>query len=113
MFGKKKEPEVKAPTAREILATRIIGELEQMTQVQSLIYKLPQEFWNAFGAFLIVELNPTYPQKGKKFCTYVDNIEDGKPAGKRRDLGQNNKPKDVADWIAQSEGAFGSLERYQ
>jgi hypothetical protein len=113
MLGKKKEPVVKAPTPREILAARIAGELEQMVQGQSLVYKLPQEFWKHFGGFIIVELNSTYPGKGKKYCTYVDYVEEGKPAGKRRDLGQNNKTKEIADWIAESEGPFGSLERYQ
>ena len=113
MFGKKKEPKVKEPSEKEILAARIANEVEQLTQGQSLIYKLPQDFWNGFAAFLIAEPNPTYPQKGKKYCMYTDKIEDGKPAGKRWIMGKTDKPKDIADWIVERHGYFGSVERYQ
>ena len=113
MFGKKKEPLVKEPTEKEIFAVRIASEVEQLGQGESLTYKLPEGYWSGFGAFLIAESNTLYPRKGKKYSIYVDKIKDGKPAGEKRRMDQNNNPRNIADWIADCHGYFGPVERYQ
>jgi hypothetical protein len=116
MFGKKKEEgkgKVKEPTRRELLVGRIASEVEQLTPGQSLIYKLPKFYWGAFGAFLIAELNPTYPQEGKKYCIYTDKIADDKPTDKKVSMGQMDKPKQIAEWIADRDNIQGLIERYQ
>lgn len=102
MFGKKKnEPE---PSPRDAAMNRFALEVEQLTQGQSLIYKLPEFYWSGFAAFLMVDLNPSYPQKGRKYIMSTDGIADGKPAGLKKRLSDSNKPKDVADWVVQRKG---------
>jgi len=104
MFGKKKEPKVKGPSPREILMNRIVGEVEQLAPGQSLIYKLPELYWSGFAAFLIVELNPSYPEKGRKYIMSRDTIADGKPAGQKNRVMESNMPRDFADWVAEKSG---------
>ncbi len=113
MSGIKKEEKVKEQTKRQLMVGRIASEVEQLTPGQSLIYKLPEFYWDGFAAFLIAEPNPTYPQKGKKYCMYTDKIVDGKPAGKKASMGQSDKPKGIAEWMADRDGFKGSIERYQ
>jgi hypothetical protein len=111
MFGKKKEEKVKEPSRRDILAARIAGEVEQLQPGQMLAYRLPEFFWGGYAAFFMAELNPTYPQKGKKYVACIDQINDGKPAGKKSVAWQTDKPLEIGSWIAEREGEYGSVER--
>lgn len=104
MFGKKKEPKVKEPSQKEILMTRISDEVEQLASGQALIYRLPEFYWNGFAAFLMAELNPSYPEKGKKYILSKDKIEDGKPAGAKTRAFESDKPRDFADWVVSRNG---------
>lgn len=104
MFGKKKEPKTKELSLREVASNRITSEVEQLAPGQALIYKLPELYWSGFAAFLMVKLNPSYPQAGKKYILYTDGIVDGKPTGKKGFSFQSNKPKDYADWVAERSG---------
>ncbi len=113
MSGIKKEEKVKEQTKRQLMVGRIASEVEQLTPGQSLIYKLPEFYWDGFAAFLIAEPNPTYPQKGKKYCMYTDKIADGKLAGRKVNMGQTDKSKQIAEWMADRDGFKGSIERYQ
>ncbi len=113
MFGKKKEPRVKEPSPREILINRIEEEIEKLASGQTLIYKLPEFYWSGFAAFLMVDLNPSYPEKGKKYLMSTDKIADGKPAGQKIRAWDSNKARDGADWIATRDGFKGSIERFQ
>ncbi len=113
MFGKKKEVKVKETSHRDLLLDRIASEVEQLTQGQSLIYKLPEFYWSGFAAFLVAEPNPTYPQKGKKFTMHTDRIVDGKPAGNKGTIWQSDKPREIAQWMADRDAFRGSIERYQ
>ena len=113
-MGEKKEEKVKRLSERDIEANRIkedtdriIGEMEQLAPGQTLIYRLPEFYWSGFAAFLIAELNPSYPQKGRKFILSTDKIADGKPTGKKMRSFESNKPKDFAEWVSQRHG-----ERY-
>jgi len=105
MFGRNKKPKVKDPSPREILMNRIVGEVEQLAPGQSLIYKLPEFYWSRFAAFLIVELNPSHPERGKKYIMSTDKIADGKPAGEKNRVRDTNKPRDYADWVADKQNA--------
>jgi len=89
---------------KEMKKNRIISEVEQLAAGQSLIYKLPEFYWSGFGAFLIAELNPTHPEKGKKYILSSDKIADGKPAGAKNRARDTDKPKDYADWVLQFNG---------
>lgn len=104
MFGRKKEPKVKEPSPREILMNQIADEVQKLAPGQSLIYKLPELYWSGFAAFLIAELNPSYPKKGRKYIMYTDKIVDGKPAGRRGSGWQTNNPRDYADWVVSRDG---------
>jgi hypothetical protein len=113
VFGKKKEPEAKQPTAREILAARISDEIEQLQPGQILTYKLPEFYWGGYAAFFMAELNPLHPKKGKKYNACIDQIANGKIAGKKSIAWQTDKPLEIGEWISQRDGEYGSVERYQ
>jgi hypothetical protein len=87
----------------EKLMARIVGEVEQLTPGQSLIYKLPEYYWS-FAAFLICDINPEFPKKGKKYVLSTDSAVDGKPAGQKKRISEEKKAEEFADWVAQREG---------
>ncbi len=68
------------------------------------MYKLPEFYWSGFAAFLTVDMNPTYPQKGRRYIMSTDSIAEGKPAGQKKLLWDSNKARDVANWIVQRKG---------
>lgn len=114
MFRKKKDnhAKVKEPTPREILKNKITEEVETLTEGQAIIYQLP-EFYT-YSRFLIVELNPTYPQKGKKYLMFTDQMADGKPAGKRSYADSKNKASECADWVSEKDSdLYGHVKRFQ
>jgi len=47
----------------------------------------------------IVELNPDYPKKGKKYTIYTAGVVGREPAGNRQKLMGVDKPKEIAKWI--------------
>ncbi len=115
MFGRKKENQtkVKEPSPREIFVQRLVGEIESLAPGQVLTYQLPEFYWTGFAAFLIVEPNPTYPEKGKKYLMCTDKIADGKPAGRKIVTCGTDKAKDAAQWIADRDGQWGSVTRFE
>jgi hypothetical protein len=115
MFGKKKDKQaqVKLPTPREILMDKITKEVEVLTQGQAVIYQLP-EFY-VFARFLGVEANPTFPQKGKKYCMFTyGQMAGGKPAGQKSIINKTNNARDYADWVADRDNdQYGHVKRFQ
>jgi hypothetical protein len=114
MFWKKKDnqPKVKEPTPYEILVKKIAEEVETLTKGQAIIYQIP-EFYS-FARFLGVELNPTYPQKGKKYLMFTDQMADGKPTGKRSYADSTNKATEFGQYVAERDGdKYGHVIRYQ
>lgn len=112
MFGKKKESDKKEQDPREIIKNRIVEELQQLEPGQHLVYKKPEFFrTGGFGEFAVAELNPLYPEKGKKYLFYNDNIANGKLAGQTGPKFQNNNPAEVARWIADF-SYRGTVERF-
>lgn len=108
MFGRKKEEgkvKIKEPSPTELKKRRIAEEIEKLSPRQTLIYRLPELYWSSFAGFFIVEANPDYPQKGKRFLMSTDMaVEGGKPAGKKRHLWESDKPQQVADWVGDRDG---------
>ena len=108
MFWKKKpatgepsKPEVKKLSPKEI----IINQIEQIGPERSLTYQLAEYLIDRFA---IVELNPEYPAKGRKYIVSTGEIVDGKPAVKKGRIWDSNKAKDLASWILAREGVLFS-----
>jgi len=93
------KPKVKQLSPKEI----IINQIEQIGPVQSLTYQLAEYLMDRFA---IVELNPEYPGKGRKYIVSSDRMVDGKPAGQKTRLWDSSKPKDVASWILEKNGVL-------
>lgn len=101
-WGKKStEPREKKLSPKEV----IINKIEQLTPGQALCYKLPETYG---GGLAVVELNPQYPQKGKRYVMSTEELVDNKPSGKRRRLWDSDKPKDLAAWIIDRNGVLFS-----
>ena len=117
MFWKKKRAEAAPPTAEPAEAKAkvpkkpkakelspkgiIINQIEQLGPGQSVRYRLPDTFGDGLA---VVELNPQYPKKGKKYIVSTEKLVDDKPAGHRSRLWDSNNAKDVAGWIMERKG---------
>jgi len=114
MFWKKKQTEAKAmepkPQKTKKLSPKevMMNQIEQLSPGQSLTYQLPEFLWEGFAGFVVVELNPQYPGKGRKYVVMTDKMADGKPAGQKTRFWDSNKPKDVASWILEKNGELFS-----
>ncbi len=99
MFWKKKteEPKEKKLSPKEIM----MNQIEQLVPGQALSYKLPQTFG---GGLAVVELNPRYPEKGKKYAMCTEELADNNPTGKRMPIWYSDKPKELATWILDRNG---------
>jgi hypothetical protein len=84
--------------------SQVVAEMEQLASGQMLTYKLPELYWSNFAAFIIAELNPEYPKKGKKYNMFLDGIADGKPEGKKRRYYESNKPEEYAESVITRQG---------
>jgi len=104
MFGKGKDKKAKPASAREATTNTIIQEVEQLAPGQQLIYKLPELYASGFAAFLIAELNPSYPDKGKKYIYSTDKTLDGRPAGQKKRAWESDKPREYANWVVDRGG---------
>jgi|WetSurMetagenome_2_1015567.scaffolds.fasta_scaffold317114_2 hypothetical protein len=121
MFWKKKDnnPQTKKPTEqevlksqRELLKKQIMEETETLTKGQAIIYQL-SEFYS-FARFIGIEPNPTFPQKGKKYRMFTDEMVDGKPAGKKSYVDSTNNASVYADWVADKDSdKYGHVKRFQ
>jgi|WetSurMetagenome_2_1015567.scaffolds.fasta_scaffold189888_2 hypothetical protein len=101
------ENKLSAKEIKEENIKRIVSEVEQITPGQLLVYKVP-EYLGIMGAvFLIIELNYSYPGKGKKYVVSTDKMADGKPSGQRVRSFESNKPVEYANWVVDRIG-----ERY-
>lgn len=47
----------------------------------------------------VVQLNPDYPNKGKKYIMYTANVKDLEPVGTWQKFMEDNNPKSIAGWI--------------
>lgn len=95
------------------LMNKITREVEALNVGEAVIYQLPEFF--VFARFLGVELNPTFPKKGKKYILFsYRDITEGKPAGEKQDMNYTNKASDYADWVSNKDTeAWGHIKRFQ
>jgi hypothetical protein len=70
----------------------IVQKMEQLTDGQTLKFKIPQTFG---GGFAVIELNQN---KGKKYLLKLGNDEKVSP------YFDSDKPKDLAKWVAERMG---------
>jgi hypothetical protein len=97
---------------RETLKKQIIEEVESLTNGQTIIYQL-SEFYS-FARFLGVELNPAFPQKGKKYRMFSDEMAGGMPAGKKSYMDSTNNASGFAEWVADKDSdQYGHVKRFQ
>jgi len=125
MFGKKKQtvsavagippagagatpPETKVkPKKEKPLSPRDImaSKIEQLSAKETLKYKLPEVYG---GELAVVEMNPQYPQKGRKYMLGTERVLDGKPTGKIIHIWTTDQPRDIAKWIVERNGELFS-----
>jgi hypothetical protein len=70
----------------------IMGQVEQLSDGQSLKFKIPQTFG---GGIAVIELNKN---KGKKYLLKLGKDENVTP------YFDSDKPKDLAKWLADRQG---------
>jgi len=75
--------------------------IEQLIPGQILRFKIP-ETWG--GNFITVELNPQYPQTGRKYILSMENAVQGVPSGKRTIMYVSDKPVEIAASIIDRNG---------
>ena len=111
MFWKKKQTGAKAIEAKPQKVKKlspkaiIASKVEQLGPGESVTYRFAEVYG---GGLAVVELNPQYPEKGKKYFLSLEKIVNGKPEGKRDHLGNFNKPKELAGWILERGGELYS-----
>ena len=74
----------------------VMSEIEQLAPEQELKYFLPSTYGSRV---YIVELNPEYPKKGKKYVMSTQRVEDGKLVGEKTRSWDSDKPKAIVNWI--------------
>ena len=106
MFWKRKPAaeEPSKPKAKELSPKEIIiNQIEQIGAGQSLTYQLAEYLVDRFA---IVDLNPEYPGKGRKYIVSSDRMADGKLAGRKSRAWDSNNAKNIASWILEKEGVL-------
>lgn len=94
------------------IQTEILTEAEILSRIEAL--KEPGStvfFYMARGpahggplgmGAAVVELNPDFPNKQKKYKIYCADVVDMEPIGKGTYLWDSNKPKDITKWMKES-----------
>jgi len=111
MFWRKKAAEAGAPATKagpsEVKAKKLSPrdimrqQIGQLTAGDVLRYGLPETYG---GGLVIIEMNPKYPQKGRKYILSTEKLVDGKPTGKKSQLFDSNDPKGLANWVMERGG---------
>ena len=98
-----KEQEKLGP--REVILERI----EHIKPEEVLRYRLPEVYTGIYGGeFGVVQLNPEYPQRGKKYSFSMERLIDDKPSGRFTHIWDTNSPERLADWILERNGKYFS-----
>jgi len=97
------QEEAKAKAKKLAPYMSLANQIEQITPGQTLRYKIPEpEKWGC--GFLTVELNPQYPQKGRKYILSTENIVHGMPGGKKSIMYDSDKSIEIANSIHDRNG---------
>jgi hypothetical protein len=95
------EAKAKAKNLAPYLA--LADQIEQITPGQTLRYKIAEPgTWG--GGFVAVELNPQYPQKGRKYLLIIENSINGMPGGEKTTMYDTNNPVEVATSVVDRHG---------
>ena len=77
------------------------NDIEQLGPGEYRVYRL----LGASGLGLaVIELNPEYPVKGKKYSIKTERLVDDRPSGRRTKMWDSDKPRDIAKWIIEKRG---------
>ena len=109
MFWRKKQPTATAPEAKPQEAKTKVKKAKKLSPKEIMIKQFEEvtpgqvikfQLGEIYGSDLVtVELNPRYPDKGRKYSVGLGKIVDGQPVGKANRLWDSNKPKDIASWL--------------
>ena len=90
---------------REVIVERI----QQIEPEEVLRYRLPDVYTGIYGGeFGVIQLNPEYPRRGKKYSFSMERLVGDKPSGKFTHIWDTNSPERLADWILERNGKFFS-----
>jgi hypothetical protein len=78
---------------------KTIARMEELAPGKSLVYRLPEIYHGGIGAFAVIDLNPDFPRKGRKFVISSDKAENGNPKGQKIRHWDTNNPKQIIDWL--------------
>ena len=98
------KPHKAAP--KEVLA----GKIEQLAPGKTLRYKVAEpETWGC--NFISVDLNPHYPQKGKKYTFSREKMANGLPDGNKSSIYESDDAMQIANSIIERKGTpFATAE---
>jgi len=100
---KPEQEEAKAKAKKLAPSMSLANQIEQITPGQSLRYKIPEpEKWGC--GFLTVELNPQYPQKGRKYILSTENAVHGMPGGEKTIICDSDNSIEVATLVLERDG---------
>ena len=98
---KPEQEEAKAKAKKLAPYMALASRIEQLTSGQILRFKIP-ETWG--GDFISVELNPRYPQDGRKYILSMENSVHGMPGQKRTIMYVSDKSMEIAASIKDRNG---------
>ncbi len=98
---KPEQEEAKAKAKKLTPYMVLASHIEQLIPGQTLRYKIP-ETWG--GNFITVELNPQYPQKGRKYILSIEKMANGLPGGEKTIMYDSDKSIDLAASIKDRNG---------
>jgi len=102
----KLEQKKKLPQTKIFSETEIKQKIEALSEPGSLVLffqaKGPQWGGPLGRGAAIVELNPTYPGKGKKYNIYTVDVIEMEPKPKGKKLWDTNNAKEIVRWVRES-----------
>jgi hypothetical protein len=95
------QEEAKAKAKKLAPYMALASRIEQLIPRQTLRFKIP-ETWG--GNFITVELNPQYPQTGRKYILSIEKAVNGMPGEKRTIMYVSDQPVEIAASIMERNG---------
>jgi hypothetical protein len=97
------QEEAKAKASKLVPYMALADQIEQITPGQLLRYKIPEpETWG--GDFITVELNPQYPQKGRKYILSIENAVSGMPGREKTIIYDSDQSIEIANSVHDRKG---------
>jgi len=97
------QEEAKAKAKKLAPYMSLANQIEQLVPGQTLRFKIPEPETQGFG-FITVELNPQYPQKGRRYILSAENIVHGMPGGKKTIMYDSDQSMEIANSIHDRNG---------